>query len=276
MEATASRTAWSVAQRRAAHQVQDRPLIFEDPLALRIVGGDWQPREDEPPSVSPGFRSFMAVRSRYSEDALKDAYARGVRQFVVLGAGLDTFAYRNPFPDLRVFEVDHPATQEWKKVLLERAAIATPAGLTFVPVNFETESLIDRLQASGFRGEPAFFSWLGVTTYLSREAFDSTVGFIAGLPKPSGVVFDYVILRSLMSPAQRMVVDALSARVARAGEPFRLFFDPNELAGDLRGLGFTSIEDLAGEEIDARYFSGRSDGLSVKSAAARLLKAFIE
>lgn len=276
MEATASRTAWSVAQRRAAHQVQDRPLIFEDPLALRIVGGNWQPREDEPPFVSAGFRSFMAVRSRYSEDALKAAYARGVRQFVVLGAGLDTFAYRNPFPDLRVFEVDHPATQQWKRELLERAAIATPASLTFVPVNFETESLIDRLQESGFRREPAFFSWLGVTTYLTREAFDATIGFIAGLPKGSGVVFDYVIPRSLMNPAQRTVVDALSARVARAGEPFRLFFDPNELAADLRGLGFTSIEDLAGEEIDARYFSGRSDGLSVKSAAARLLKAFIE
>jgi methyltransferase (TIGR00027 family) len=183
-----------------------------------------------------------------------------------LGAGLDTFAYRNPLRSsaLQVFEVDHPATQEWKRARLREAGIAIPREMTFAAVDFETQSLEVRLQEAGFRRTAtAFFSWLGVTPYLSRTAFDATIQFIAGLPSGSGLAFDFAVERSLLSPIQQRALDALAERVARAGEPFQLFFDPAALVSDLARLGFGRIEDLAGDQINARYFAGRSDGLAV-------------
>jgi methyltransferase (TIGR00027 family) len=200
---------------------------------------------------------------------------RGIRQYVVLGAGLDTFAYRNPYQStgLHVFEVDHPATQEWKRAQLHAAGITIPQEMTFAAVDFERESLEEGLLAAGFSPqEPAFFSWLGVTPYLSRPAFDATLDFIVRRPSGSGVVFDYAVERSLLSPIQQLALDALAARVARAGEPFQLFFDPNALAGDLRRLGFGNIEDLNCDQINARYFAGRADGLAV-SGGGHLLYA---
>lgn len=273
MQGTPSKTAWSVAQRRAVHQALDRPLVFEDPLAARIVGGRWKPaKEAEPAALSGPFRAFVAGRSRYAEDALAAAYERGVRQYVLLGAGLDTFAYRNRWPDLKVFEVDHPATQAWKFELLERAGIGRDA--VYVPVDFEHQNLAARLCESGFEAAPAFFAWLGVTQYLTREAFDATAEFVASLPAPSGLVFDYAILPELMNAAQRKVYQGLAAKVARAGEPFRLAWHPERLAEYLRGLGFSFLEDLDGAGLDARYFAGRADGLTPKQASARLLWAF--
>src|SRR5882762_1319056 len=165
-EGTFSRTAERVAIRRAAHQLLDQPRVLDDPLALRIIGSEAEealrsnPKEDH--SFSRAFRAFMAARSRYTEDELANAFAHGVRQYVVLGAGLDTFAYRNPHPGLRVFEVDHPATQAWKREQLQAAAIAIPASLTFVPVDFERQTLADGLAQCGFNPSgAAFFSWLG-------------------------------------------------------------------------------------------------------------------
>ena len=135
-----SRTAHRVAVRRAAHQIWDHPRVFEDPVALRIIGPDEaaaiSPAKPEETTFERHLRAFVVVRSRYAEEQLAEAVARGVRQYVVLGAGLDTFAYRNPFPDLKVFEVDHPATQAWKRRLLEAVAIPVPASLTFVAVDF--------------------------------------------------------------------------------------------------------------------------------------------
>src|SRR5580693_1539028 len=140
-----SRTAQRVAIRRAAHQLLDQPRVLDDPLALRIIGADAaeelrsNPKEHH--AFSRAFRAFMAARSRYAEDELARAVAHGVRQYVVLGAGLDTFAYRNPYPGLRVFEVDHPATQAWKLEMLQKAGLGTAPGAVFVPVDFETDSL---------------------------------------------------------------------------------------------------------------------------------------
>lgn len=251
--------------RRAAHQLLDEPRVFDDPLAAAIAGEpERAPSANQP--FSRSLRAFIAVRSRYAEDQLARAVERGVRQYVVLGAGLDTFAYRNPFQSagLRVFEVDHPATQEWKRGQLGAAGIAIPAEMTFAAVDFERQSLEDGLRIARFEtGQPAVFSWLGVTPYLSRAAFDGTIQFIAGMPSGSCVVFDYAVERSLLSPSQQLGLDALAARVARAGEPFRLFFDPTELSRDLERLGFTNIEDLDADRINARYFAVRSDGLRV-------------
>src|ERR1700733_14357288 len=200
-----SRTAQRVALRRAAHQVVDHPRVFEDPLAIAIAGSDPEALGTVEQPYSRSLRAFIAVRSRYAEDHLLAAAARGVPQYVVLGAGLDTFAYRNPFQSagLRVFEVDHPATQEWKRAQLCAAGIAIPAEMTFAAVDFERQSLEDGLRIARFeRQQPAMFSWLGVTPYLSRAAFDGTIQFIAGMPCGSSVVFDYAVGRSLLSPPQ--------------------------------------------------------------------------
>ncbi len=203
------------------------------------------------------------------------AAGRGVCQYVVLGAGLDTFAYRNPFRGLglRVFEVDHPATQEWKLATLREANIAITKDVTFVPVDLESHALREVLLASDFDCDrPAFFSWLGVTPYLSRAAFDATMEFIAAMPAGSGIAFDYAIERSLLNPAQQLALDAMAERVARAGEPFRLFFNPAALANDMEALGFIDIENLSGPKINERYFGGRTDGLAV-SGGGHLLSA---
>ena len=196
----------------------------------------------------------------------------------MLGAGLDTFAYRNAFDSrgLHVFEVDHPATQEWKRARLHDAGIAIPKTMTFAAVDFERQSLEDGLLSTSFcKQQPTVFSWLRVTPYLSRTAFDATIQFIAGMPSGSGVVFDFAVERSLLSPPQQLALDALAARVARAGEPFRLFFDPTALQRDLAGLGFANIEDWNGDAINARYFAGRSDGLAV-GGGGHLLSAWIK
>lgn len=221
-------------------------------------------------------RAFLVVRSRYAEDQLASAFAAGVRQYVILGAGLDTFAYRNPWREagLRVFEVDHPASQEWKRSRLRKAKIAIPDGVRFAPIDFEAQSLAEGLQIAGLdAGAPAFFSWLGVTPYISRTAFDSTVRLIASMPVRSGVVFDYAVERSLLTPMQQLALDRVSARVAGAGEPFQLFFDPAKLNPELSRAGFRDIEDLNCEEINRRYFDGRADGLAV-TGGGHLLSAW--
>ncbi len=261
--------------RRAAHQLLDEPRVFEDPLAVEISDGESERPPDAQQPYARSLRAFIVVRSRYAEDQLARAVERGIRQYVVLGAGLDTFAYRNPYRStgLHVFEVDHPATQRWKRERLNEAYISVPEEMTFVPIDFERQSLEDVLLQAGFsQQEPAFFSWLGVTPYLSRLAFDATLEFIARMPAGSGVVFDYAVERSLLSPLQQLALDALAARVARAGEPFQLFFSPATLANDLARLGFGNIEDLDCDRINARYFAGRSDGLAV-SGGGHLLNA---
>src|ERR1700735_4816428 len=166
--AIASRTALSVALRRAAHQLHDSPIVFNDPVAVPILGADYVERLRRTPlrpdrPFSTALRAFLVARSRYAEDHLKRAVENGVKQYVLLGAGLDTFAYRNPHPQLRVFEVDHPATQQWKRELLQRNLIAIPDSIAYTPVDFERQSLAEELGIAGFNGQaPAFFSWLGV------------------------------------------------------------------------------------------------------------------
>lgn len=277
----ASRTALRVAVRRAEHQILDEPRVFEDALSLRIIGPEAaaaiQPgRVSRVQRLSPSFRAYMAARSRYAEDELAAAVEAGVRQYVILGAGLDTFGYRNPHAEagLRVFEVDHPATQAWKRERLEDAGIEIPAHTTLVPANFEQHSLDEELRPAGFRfDEPAFFSWLGVTPYLTDRAFEQTLAFVASMPPPGGIVFDYAVPREGLNPVQQKAFDALAERVARAGEPFQLFLETVGLGDRLRAMGFSNIEDLDYRALNARYFAGRSDGFQVKSRLARLISA---
>lgn len=265
-----SKTALRVAMRRAAHQLADDPKILDDPLALAILGG----RSAVETHGTNNLRAFVAVRSRFAEDELAETVQRGVRQCVVLGAGLDTFAYRNPFADLRVIEADHPATQRWKRDLLRSAGIAIPASMSFVAVDFARQSLAEELDRAGFRsGEVTFFSWLGVVPYLTREAAFGTLRWIASLPAGSGVVFDYAVSRSKLGLVERTALDALSSRVARAGEPFQLFFEPEELARALGEMGFHHLEDLGAAEINARYLKERKDGLKIRGNLGRLMSA---
>jgi methyltransferase (TIGR00027 family) len=275
--ATPSRTALRVALRRAAHQLYDSPIVFHDPLAVPILGPTYQEelrrtpqRPDRPYSI--GLRAFLVARSRYAEDTLHAAIRSGVNQYVLLGAGLDTFAYRNPHPHLRVFEVDHPATQAWKRDLLTAAAIPIPSSLTYVPVDFERQSLAAELTAAGFDPlQPTLFAWLGVVPYLTLEAFRATIAFIASQARGSGVVLDYGQPRSALPYLEQLAHDSLASRVAQAGEPFQLFFTPAEIAVELRA--FREIEDLGSIELNARYFANRPDHLRMRGHAGRLLSA---
>jgi methyltransferase (TIGR00027 family) len=265
--------------RRATHQIVDQPHVFHDPLALTILGEVAAGELRSDPSrfeTSARLRAFVAARSRYAEDELAAAFERGVRQYVLLGAGLDTFAYRNTHANtgLRVFEVDHPATQAWKREQIQAAGIPIPDSLTFVPVDFEKRTLAETLlQSSLSTDEPAFFSWLGVVPYLTAEAARTTLAFIGSLPPNSGVVFDYAVPADSLGPRARAAFDELAGRVARAGEPFQLFFDPADLETMLGSLGFQHIEDLNGAEIDRRYFSDRTDTLSASGGLGRLVSA---
>lgn len=260
--------------RRAAHQLLDDPRVHDDPLALAILGEAQaeamraDPRRLENGPVAPVLRAFLAVRSRLAEDALAQAVAAGVRQYVVLGAGLDTFAYRNPYPGLRVFEVDHPATQAWKRQRLVEAHIAVPEGVTFAAVDFAAESLPTALRAAGLRSdEPSFFSWLGVTPYLEPATVLATLAAIAPFAAHGGgVVFDYNVPPASLAPLPRAGFEALAARVAAAGEPFRGFFEPAALVAAIRAMGFHEVRDLEPDELNATFLSGRTDGLRVGSA----------
>jgi len=282
-ESVASHTALRVAIRRAEHQVLDDPKLFDDPLSLRIIGLE-EAAKIQPGVISrrqrltPSFRAFMAVRSRYAEDELALAVAAGIRQYVVLGAGLDTFACRNPHSGagLRVFEIDHPATQAWKRARLAAANIDVPDSVTFVPTDFERETLSDALRGTAFRFDaPAFFSWLGVTPYLTEGAFTETLAVVAAMPRTSAVVFDYAVPRESLNEKQKMALDALSALVGSIGEPFRLFWEPGKLEVRLRQMGFGEIEDLGREQLNARYFTGRTDDLRVRANLARLIRAVL-
>lgn len=272
-----SRTAFGVAKRRAVHQLWDSPRVLDDPVAVKIIGHDAaaeisgaRPSES---AFSVFLRAFVVARSRYAEDQLAQAVAHSVRQYVVLGAGLDTFAYRNPHRDLKVFEVDHPATQAWKQRGLRQAGIEIPPNLVFVPFDFESESLAEALNQGGFQPEqPAFFSWLGVTQYLERKTTLETLRWSITSCARNGVVFDYGIPRESLSPGSQLAFDALAARVADAGEPFVNFFDPADLARELRAMGYTQLEDLGADEINSRYFDARIDGLRT-GGAGRLMCA---
>ncbi|WP_263382712.1 class I SAM-dependent methyltransferase [Granulicella arctica] len=276
-----SRTALRVALRRAAHQRYDaKPLVLDDPIAIPILGPEYLSELHKSATklnkpFSLGMRAHLVARSRYAEDQLARAVVENnVQQYVLLGAGLDTFAHRSPHPNLHVFEVDHPATQQWKRDLLATTTLPHPAALTYVPVDFEVDTLPQQLQIAGHNPAlPTVFAMLGVVPYLTREAFRATIAFIAAQPANSGLIFDYSQPRSALPFLEQLAHDSLAARVILAGEPFQLFFTPREAAAEL--AAFYDLEDLGAPEINALYFDTRPDKLRLVGTAGRLLSAWL-
>lgn len=256
-----STTAYGAARHRAMHQVLEGGRIFHDPLAWRILGTDPDRLQASGGYTDrPGLRILIAVRHRFSEDRLAEAVARGTRQVVILGAGLDTFAYRNPYPDVITYEVDFPATGDWKRERLAAAGIADPPTLRRVGVDFETDDLLSRLAESGFDpGRPAFFFWLGVVAYLTRDAVTQTLTVIAGIPDAE-VVFDYSNPAAQLSERARMARQDFTERVRGIGEPMITTFETAELHELLAGLGLGRIVDLDRTAIRARYLGLPADG----------------
>ena len=275
-----SATAMGVAIRRAAHQLFDDPKVFDDPLATLIIGAEAldtlkgeRKRHRHPFNLA--LRAHVVARSRYAEDRLQAAYARGVRQYLVLGAGLDTFGWRNPHADLKVFEVDHPSTQAWKRACLAAMGAEAPANLVLAPVDFASKTVAEELGAAGFdHASPAFVSWLGVSMYLTEEAAMRTLADMAQLPNASETVFDFGVSPAALSPLARLAQQALAARVAAAGEPFLSAFDPKALPARLRALGFSDGEVVSPDVLNARYFDGRTDGLRL-AGASRIARAAV-
>ena len=269
-----SRTALGVAALRAVHQLFDgEPKILSDPIAQLLLGEDARQmlaqrvlQADSPDAT--GLRAHVVLRSRFAEDRLAEAVVRGVRQLVVLGAGFDTFAYRQPqwASALRIFEVDQPATQVDKQERLQRAGIAQPANLQFVAIDFETTSLRQGLVANGLDfSQPTFFSCLGVLMYLNDAAVQAIFRLVAEFPSPSEIVFTFSTAEARESE--------LAQRAGALGEPWQSHLDPRTLPQQLQGLGFPAVDVLGLAEAQ-RYFSGRSDGLQpprrVSIATARV------
>ncbi|BAK82853.1 hypothetical protein GLX_04410 [Komagataeibacter medellinensis NBRC 3288] len=249
-------TAWRVARHRARHQVLEKGAVFADPLAIAMVGGDEAALAA--PDGTPAerhFRLFLAIRSRIVQDMLARAVQRGMRQAVVLGAGLDTLGLRNPHAacGVRVFEVDRPAMQDWKRGHIARAGLAVPDSLAFVPVDFERDSLLACLAHAGFDvGMPAFFSWLGVVPYLTRVGIENTLRFVARVPQAE-IVFDYGEPVENYTGAHALRMAERARFVALAGEPWLSRFNPTDLHAMLRDTGFATFTDYDRAGI-AAYF----------------------
>lgn len=255
----ASRTAYGAGRLRAAHQ-NDHPRVFDDPVAVRFLRPeDAQAIQDKTTSGGPfarGLRMAIAARSRLVEDALHEAVARGVTQYVVLGAGFDTFAFRTPYKpeELRIFEVDHPDTQAAKRRLALQAGLELPDALTLVPVDFTGDSLAERLDLLGFDFQrPAFISFLGVTMYLETPALEHTLMTIATRCAPgTEIVFDYLMAPASIGLVDRIAMQLLAWRVARLGEPLRTFFEADALPARLKSLGFSRAEPVDTKALQER------------------------
>jgi methyltransferase (TIGR00027 family) len=301
-EHRASRTALGASLMRAIHTRWDRPALIDDPWGERLVS---QAEKDAlldvilqslPPAsreqlATLGSRDAMlhaalrtmasygwvVVRMRYAEDALAAAVGRGVRQYVILGAGLDSFGLRQPAfaREIGVFEIDHPSTQEFKRQRLRECGVMIPDSLHFIAADLSQEQLGTALARSPFRPDrPTFFSWLGVTPYLTREANLATLRAIAKCTAArSELVFTYLDEREFDAERRSGTLEQDRAIMASLGEPWVSGFDPGQLPDDLRGVGLRLVEDLDGEELRRRYCSDRTDGLSLQGRIARAMSA---
>jgi methyltransferase (TIGR00027 family) len=288
-ENKASLTALISAYARAYHAKYDHPKIFDDFLACHMfteeeftsMGRNLAAAlpffDPEGAASCPDQETALALvmraqstpitvsRARYTEDCLETAVKQGAQQYVILGAGMDTFAFRRPemVRQLQVFEVDHPATQAFKRGRLAELGWEHPAQLHFVPADFTKESLAAVLKRSSYDPDTvSFFSWLGVTYYLSRDVVLDTLRSLADIaPAGSAIIFDYLDTDAFVPERAAARVQRMQEVVRRTGEPMKTGFDPSTLAADLAAIGLRLYENVRPAEIEERYFQGRTDGL---------------
>ncbi|MDG0025524.1 class I SAM-dependent methyltransferase [Trinickia sp. Y13] len=265
-----SGTAEYVAMHRAAHQLLDVPAIFDDPFAVvmtdpRFARALLADPEPEQRCLAPGRRAFLAARSRYAEDRLALAIEQGCEQYVVLGAGFDTFCLRNVDKALRVFEIDHPATQAIKLARLREAGIGMPARTSFYAADFTRQSLGEILREAGVdHRQRTFVSWLGVAQYLPTETVRAALQDIGSFGSPVEIVFDYTLHYDLQSAAQRRVFDEWRSLADFGGEPFRSMFTPDEVIALCASAGFSAVTTESLEELNARYCAPAGNGLRIE------------
>ena len=262
-------SARTAAAARAAHRIVDQPpVIFADTVALGLLGGEADDlvgyhRAHGAHAVLAGARCQVVCRSRYTEDALAAAIAAGMRQYVILGAGLDSFAYRSGLSGrVRIFEVDQQATQSDKRARLAAARIHEPDNVVFVPTDFETAPLAGELVRAGFdSSEPAFVSWLGVTMYLTQEALGLTLAELGTLAPGSQVIVDYMLPAALRDEAGNTYVELVAPSSAEQGEPWLTFLSPQQMSGLLLSHGLTPLRHVAQRDIGDKGTWNRSDAL---------------
>jgi methyltransferase (TIGR00027 family) len=272
---TAVRTAlW-----RALHvEIDSQPHVFDDRIGLQLVAPDeqWRNRPDMGPFTKP-FRASIVARARFVEDVVQEQAARGTVQYVILGAGLDTFAQRRPdlASGMDVFEIDQPATQEWKRQRLMELGFGIPSTLHFVPVDFEAgHSWWERLAASGFDvSKPAVVASTGVSMYLSKEAVMATLRQIAAFAPGSTLVMSFMLPIELNDPDIRAGVERAAAGAKASGTPWLSFFTPAEILALARDAGFAQVEHVSAEALAERYFANRADDLHPPRNAEELLVA---
>ncbi|WP_370962174.1 class I SAM-dependent methyltransferase [Amycolatopsis sp. cg9] len=272
-DSTAVRTAlW-----RALHvEVDPRPHVFTDELGLRLAdpGAGWRDRDDMDPATAGRYRAGMVARARFVEDLVVEQAGRGVGQYVILGAGLDTFALRRTeiASRLRVFEVDRPGPQAWKRRRLAELGLGVPEWLRLVPVDFEAASWWDRLTEAGFAtDEPAVVASTGVSMYLSKEANAATLRRIAGFAPGSTLAMTFMLPPELLGEDERARHRATAGKAKAAGTPFVSSFSPAEILALAREAGFREAVHVSGAELDERYFAGRADGLRIARGEAFLV-----
>jgi methyltransferase (TIGR00027 family) len=273
----ASNTALGTLFMRGVHQLLDaKPLILDDPAALTMLGEDAvrqikNNRNNHQTLEARALRTHVVLRSRFAEDRLAEAAGRGITQYVILGAGFDTFAYRQPAwtKALKIFEVDQPATQAQKRLRLEQAGMAIPPNLSFAGIDFEHESLQDGLLRNGvLLTEASFFSWLGVTMYLKEDAIDAVLRTIAQFPPESEIAFTFAQPPDSLSGTESSFHSSLSKVVSGVGEPFVSFFTPSAIETKLRQIGFKTIAFFSAEEAEERYFRQRPTDLYIPRRSA--------
>lgn len=258
-----SRSAMLTAAARALHHADGPPWVLEDPYAAGLGGEGGIAMIDRvrgrlSEDALSGFVRWVALRGRFTEDLVASAAGEGIDQYAILGAGLDSFAYRHPqlLERLRVFEIDHPASQAWKRSRLAELGVTLHPNVSFAAIDFETQTLRQGLRDAGFDfGSRAVFSWIGVTMYLTRNAIEMTLSDIAGGSPGSRLVMTYNQPSQSLDDFSRRVTSELAAAIGEGGEPFVSLFSPSQARALLSSAGFVDIEDYGGEQLKARYLS---------------------
>lgn len=277
-DAAPDSTAVRVALWRALHvQVNPPPHVLEDEIGLRLVAPDegWRHRPDMNPHFTSRFRASIVARARFIEDLVTQQAGRGIRQYVILGAGLDTFAQRRPeiASGLRIFEVDKPGAQAWKRQRLIALGYGVPDWLRLVPVDFEAgDGWLQRLSAAGFdANQPAAVVSTGVSMYLTRNAVAATLREIAALAPGSTLVMSFLLPPELAEPEERSGYEAAQKGARASGTPFISFFTPAEMLALARDAGFREARRISAADLTQRYFAGRQDGFRPGSSEELLV-----